>query len=416
MMVIGVPREVLTGERRVALIPERVAHLVKQGQKLLVESGAGSEAHFDDAAYVQAGAQVVPDPQVLYASSDLVVKVRAPAVNPDNGVDELALLHAGVLLVALLEPRVSPQRIGALAERGVTSFSLDTMPRTTRAQSMDVLSSMATVSGYRAALLGATRLGRFFPLLMTAAGTVTPAKVLVLGAGVAGLQAIATARRLGAVVQAFDTRPAVREQVESLGAAFLTLPLQVEQAQDEGGYARQLEEAAYAAERELLLEPVQGADVIITTAAIPGAKAPILITEEMVASMRAGSVIIDLSAAMGGNCACTVLGEQVMAHGVTIDGPVNLPATMPVHASQLFSRNLCNFVEHLLANGLKSGASDGAFAPNLEDEITRETCITHEGQIVHRLTREQWEAMNGAGTSFLNRAIVGAAVGEKGVY
>jgi NAD(P) transhydrogenase subunit alpha len=395
-MMIGVPKEVLAGERRVALIPERVAHLVKQGQKVLVESGAGAEAFFDDDAYARAGAQIVPDARAVYAGSDLVVKVRAPAVNPATDVDEITLLREGLLLVALLEPLTSPQRSAAIAQARVTSFSMDVMPRITRAQSMDVLSSMATVAGYRAALLGASQIGKFFPLLMTAAGTITPAKVLVLGAGVAGLQAIATARRLGAVVQAFDTRPAVREQVESLGATFLTLPLQVEHAQDSGGYARQLNEADSNAERDLLADPVRMADVIITTAAIPGARAPILITEEMVASMHAGSVIVDLSAATGGNCACTVPGQRVVAHGVVIEGPTNLPATMPVHASQLFSRNLCNFVEHLLANGLKPGAMDGGFELNLEDEITRETCITHDGHIVHRVARERWEALEGA--------------------
>jgi H+-translocating NAD(P) transhydrogenase subunit alpha len=396
IMVIGVPKEVLAGERRVALIPERVAYLVKQGRKVLVESGAGAEAFFDDAAYARAGAQVVPDARAVYAGSDLVVKVRAPAVNPATAVDEITLLREGLILVALLDPLNFPQRAGAIAQARVTSFSMDAMPRTTRAQSMDVLSSMATVAGYRAALLGASQIGKFFPLLMTAAGTVTPAKVLILGAGVAGLQAIATARRLGAVVQAFDTRPAVREQVESLGATFLTLALQVEHAQDAGGYARQLDEADSNAERDLLAEPVRLADVIITTAAIPGARAPILITEEMVASMHAGSVIVDLSAATGGNCACTVPGQQVIVHGVVIEGPINLPATMPVHASQLFSRNLCNFVEHLLANGVKPGAMDGGFDLNLEDEITRETCITYDGRILHRIARERLEALEGA--------------------
>lgn len=302
------------------------------------------------------------------------------------------------MLVALLDPLNTSARMHQLAQRRITGFSLDTIPRITRAQGMDVLSSMATVAGYKAGLLGASHLGKFFPLLMTAAGTVTPAKVLVLGAGVAGLQAIATARRLGAVVTAFDTRPAVREQVESLGATFLTLPLEVEHAQDAGGYARQLDESAYRKEQELLAEPVRLSDVIVTTAAIPGARAPILITEEMVKSMRHGSVIVDLSGNTGGNCALTEAGQCVVRHGVTIDAPANLAAAMPVHASQLFARNLTNFVDHLLTNGLKPGA-DGKLEVNLEDEIVRGTCITNGGQIVHRATRERWEALEGSGNA-----------------
>jgi len=395
-MLIGVPKEILSGERRVALNPERVAYLVGKGHKVLVEAGAGSEAFFDDGAYTQAGAQLAPDAQALYTQADLVVKVRAPGVNPATRVDELTLLREGSMLVGLLEPLASPARVGDLAARKVTSFSLDALPRITRAQSMDVLSSMATIAGYRAALIGASQLPKFFPLLMTAAGTITPAKVLVLGAGVAGLQAIATARRLGAVVQAFDTRPVVREQVESLGATFLTLPLEVEHAQDAGGYARQLEEEAYAAERKLLADPVRLADVVITTAAIPGAKAPVLITEEMVASMRAGSVIVDLSAATGGNCALTVLGQQVVAHGVIVEAPANLAASMPLHASQLFARNMTTFVDHLLAQGVKAGAIEGAYDLSLDDEIVRSTCITHEGRILHKVARERWEALEGA--------------------
>ena len=395
-MVIGVPQEILAGERRVALVPERVAYLVGLGHAVLVQVGAGAEAYFDDAAYAQAGAEVVPDPQTLYARTELVLKVRAPAINPADQVDELTLLREGTLLVALLDPLTAVRRMEQLAKQHITSFSLDAMPRITRAQGMDVLSSMATIAGYRAALMGAMLLSKFFPLLMTAAGTVTPARVLILGAGVAGLQAIATARRLGAVVQAFDTRPLVKEQVESLGATFLTLPLAVEQAEDAAGYGRRLEEAAYARERELLSEPVRQADVIITTATIPGAPAPVLITEDMVMSMRPGSVIVDLAATAGGNCALSVPGQQVVAHGVIIEAPTNLPATMPLHASQLFARNLSAFVTHLLANGLKTAAKPGTFEINMDDEIVRETCITHAGSIRHRATRERWEAQEGA--------------------
>ncbi len=394
-MVIGIPREILAEERRVALLPERVGYLVKKGHTLLVQSGAGSGAYADDGAYTQAGAQIAADAKDLYARADLVLKVRAPGVSPVDGVDELILLREGSALVALLEPLTSPSRMNALASRNIACFSLESMPRITRAQSMDVLSSMATVAGYRAALLGASHLAKFFPLLMTAAGTVTPAKVLVLGAGVAGLQAIATARRLGAVVQAFDTRPVVREQVESLGATFLTLPLEVEHAQDAGGYARQLDESAYRREQELLADPVRTADVVITTAAIPGARAPILITREMVASMRPGSVIVDLSAITGGNCALTEPGMQIVAHGVTIDAPINLPASMSIHASQLFGRNLSTYVEHLLANGLKLGEGGGALEVDLDDEIVRSTCIACGGKIVHRATLERLNAAEG---------------------
>ncbi len=394
-MLIGIPKEILADERRVALLPERVGYLVKKGHALHVESGAGMAAFADDGAYTQVGATIARDAKDLYARADLVLKVRAPGINPADGVDEISLLRGGSALVALLEPLTSPARMKQLAARDVTAFSLESMPRITRAQSMDVLSSMATVAGYRAALLGASHLAKFFPLLMTAAGTVTPAKVLILGAGVAGLQAIATARRLGAVVQAFDTRPVVREQVESLGATFLTIPMEVEHAQDAGGYARQLDESAYRKEQDLLAEPLRAADVVITTAAIPGARAPILITAEMVANMRPGSVIIDLSAGTGGNCALTELGKCIVAHGVTIDAPANMPATMPVHASQLFGRNVCTYLEHLLANGLKQGNAGAALEVSLEDEIVRSTCITHGGIVVHRATKDRLDAVEG---------------------
>jgi NAD(P) transhydrogenase subunit alpha len=391
-MIIGVPREVTAGETRVALVPERVAFLVGKGHEVLVQAGAGEAATFADDAYNRAGAHIMPDARSLYARADLVIKVRAPAGMLE---DEVSLLRDGSVLIALLEPLVAPQRMAQLAARQVTSFSLEAVPRITRAQSMDVLSSMATVAGYKAALVAAVDLGKFFPLLMTAAGTVTPAKVLILGAGVAGLQAIATARRLGAVVQAFDTRPQVREQVESLGATFLTLQLAVDRAEDAGGYARTLAADTHAAELALLAAPVAGADVVITTAAVPGARAPILITEEMVAAMRPGSVIVDLSAATGGNCALSVPGERVVVHDVVIEAPLNLPASMPVHASQLFARNATEFIMHLIAHGLKAGAQPGALAVNTEDEIARATCITAGGSIVHPATRERWQALEG---------------------
>lgn len=393
-MEIGIPREILAGENRVALIPEHAVRLAEAGQHVLVESGAGG-LYFGDDAYAQVGAEIVPDPATLYQRAALVLKVRTPAVNPANGADEIDLLRAGTLLVALLDPLADPARMRRLAERGVTAFSLDAIPRITRAQGMDVLSSMSTIAGYRAALLGAALLGRFFPLLMTAAGTVAPARVLVLGAGVAGLQAIATARRLGAVVQAFDTRPAAGEQVESLGATFLSLPLGEENTQDRGGYARQLAEETYARERDLLREPLRAADVVISTAMLPGARAPILITGDMVATMRPGSVIVDVAAVAGGNCELTSPGQRVVAHGVFIDGPTNLPATMPIHASQLYSRNLLAFVTHLLAHVHRPTDTDGATDIDLDDEIVRATCITYAGEIVHAATRERYEAQRG---------------------
>jgi H+-translocating NAD(P) transhydrogenase subunit alpha len=392
-MKIGVPKEIMAGEHRVALVPESAARLVAAGHHVLVETGAGAHAYIDDLAY--AGAQVVPDPHTLYAHAELVLKVRAPARHPTHDYDEIALLREGTLLIALLQPLAAPERMRRLAARGVTSFSLDALPRITRAQGMDALSSMSTVAGYRAALLGATLLGRFFPLLMTAAGTVTPARVLVLGAGVAGLQAIATARRLGAIVQAFDTRVVVREQVQSLGASFLSMPLQ-QTAADAGGYARELSEDNYARERELLRDAVREADVVITTAMIPGARAPVLLSAEMVAAMRPGSVIVDLAAEAGGNCALTEPGQHVVAHDVIIEGPLNLPATMPVDASRLYSRNLLAFVTHLLAHGVVIDEQTGSRQLNLDDEIVRSTCITHAGQILHRATLERCVAAKGA--------------------
>ena len=391
-MKIGVPKEIMAGEQRVALVPESAARLVAAGHHVLVETGAGAHAYIDDLAY--AGAQVVPDPHTLYARAELVLKVRAPARHPTRDYDEIALLRKGTLLIALLQPLSAPERMRRLAARGVTSFSLDVLPRITRAQGMDALSSMSTVAGYRAALLGATLLGKFFPLLMTAAGTVTPARVLVLGAGVAGLQAIATARRLGAIVQAFDTRAVVREQVQSLGASFLSMPLQ-ETAADAGGYAHELSEESYARERELLRDAVREADVVITTAMIPGARAPVLLSAEMVAAMRPGSVIVDLAAEAGGNCALTEPGQRVVAHGVIIEGPLNLPATMPVDASRLYSRNLLAFVAHLLAHGVVIDEQTGSRQLNLDDEIVRSTCITHAGQILHRATLERCVAAKG---------------------
>jgi NAD(P) transhydrogenase subunit alpha len=362
-MIVGVPKESAVGERRVALVPDSVARLGEAGVQIVVERGAGAEASFLDEAYEEAGARLVAD---SLGEADLVCKVQRPSD------EEVGRLREGSVLVALLQPLFNADLVRALADRRVTAFSMDSIPRVTRAQPMDALSSQSTVAGYKAVLLAATHLGKFFPMLTTAAGTIAPARVLVLGAGVAGLQAIATARRLGAVVSAFDVRPVVKEQVESLGAAFLELD--VEGAEGVGGYAVALSADQHAREQELIARHAQGSDAVITTALVPGQKAPVLITEEAVAAMRPGSVIVDLAAEAGGNCAVTEPGETVVRDGVTVIGETNLPSTMPIHASQMYSRNVLALVSHLLA--------DGELALDFDDEITRETCVTHEGRIL----------------------------------
>lgn len=376
-MHLAVVRETANGERRVALVPETVARLVVQEHLVAVEAGAGAGALVPDDAFQSAGARLIPDASQLLAWADLVLTVQGLAE------DRQAALRPGTLVVGLLQPLIHPARILQLAEQGVTAFSVDLLPRISRAQSMDALSAMSTVSGYRAALAGAFWSERFFPLMMTAAGTVPPARVLVLGAGVAGLQAVATARRLGAVVQAFDTRPAVKEQVESLGATFLTLPLP-EGGESQGGYARRLAADEEALEQAVLAEPVALADVVITTALVPGARSPLLITAEMVASMHPGAVIMDLAAETGGNCALTVPGERRVDHGVTIDGTLNLAAQMPLAASQFYSRNLFAFVTHLLAH-----LSDNQAGPDLSDDILAATCVTQGGSVLHQPTRDK---------------------------
>lgn len=372
----AVPRERTSGERRVALSPEMVARLAARQHAIGVEIGAGLEAQIPDAAYSAAGAELL-GPEELNAKGDVVLRVQSP-----RG-DEIEALRPNSILIGLLQPLSVPESMAEIAGREVTAFSLDLMPRITRAQSMDVLSSMSTVAGYRAAITGAMLCERFFPLLMTAAGTITPARVLVLGAGVAGLQAVATAKRLGAVVQAFDTRPAVKEQVESLGASFLTLPLP-EGGEGQGGYARRLAEDEEALERAVLAEPVQKADVVITTAMVPGARAPMLIDDAMLASMHAGAVIMDLAAETGGNCSQTIAGQRAIVQGVIVDGTLNVPSQMPLPASQLYARNAITFIEHLLAH---IGPEDRV--PDLEDEILKATCVTHGGRVVHARTLER---------------------------
>lgn len=379
-MIIGVMREWAPGERRVAIVPESVSRLAKTGHRILVQAGAGENAYIPDSAYQEAGAEVVATARELVSRCDIICRVRAPQWDREGEV--LDSIRPGTVLIGVLQPLVEPPAyFSAWAQRGVTTFSLDAMPRISRAQSMDVLSSMSTIAGYRAVVMAAERLGKFFPLLMTAAGTIPPAKVLVLGAGVAGLQAVATAHRLGAVVQAFDTRAVVREQVESLGASFLTLEVQAAQTRD--GYAQALAEDVHAQELKLLAGPVAAADVVITTALIPGQRAPILVTRTMIEAMRPGSVIVDLAAEAGGNVEGGQAGETVVVNGVSIMAPLNVPSQLPLNASQLFSRNLTTFLQHLEKMGLRIEDEPRRCEIAMDDEIVRRTVITHNREIVH---------------------------------
>jgi NAD(P) transhydrogenase subunit alpha len=360
-MRIGVPTETAAGERRVALVPEVVGKLVPAGFEVLVQRGAGEAASFPDAAYEEAGARLVDD----WADSEAVVKVQKPSE------EEAGRLRDGQVLIGFLQPLTDEEGIARLAKGGVIAFAMESIPRITRAQAMDALSSQATVSGYKATLLAAERLPRFFPMLMTAAGTVTPAKALVLGAGVAGLQAIATARRLGAVVTGFDVRPVVREQIESLGANWLDLGIVGEET--EGGYAQELSEEQQRQQQDELERRMPEFDVVITTALIPGRPAPRLIPASAVAAMRPGSVIVDLAAEAGGNCELTEPGEEVVREGVTIVGFTNLPSTMPYHASQLYARNVSALLHHL--------APEGELVLDFEDEITAGACVTRKEEV-----------------------------------
>jgi NAD(P) transhydrogenase subunit alpha len=368
-MNVSVPKERATGERRVALVPEVVERLAKQDVQVTVEAGAGDGAHQPDAAYQQAGATLGDG-----WSGQVVAKVAPPTA------EEIGKLTRGSVLVGFLQPLTATDTVRGLAEAGVTSFAMEAIPRITRAQSMDALSSQATVGGYRAALIAAQELPRFFPMLTTAAGTVRPAKVLVLGAGVAGLQAIATARRLGAIVQAFDVRSAVKEQIESLGARFLELDMGLEDAEAAGGYARQLTDEEQQKQRELLAEEIGKMDAVISTAAVPGRPAPLLVTEQAVKNMSPGSVIVDLAAETGGNCELTEPGQTVVKEDVTIVGPLNLASTMPDHASSLYARNVQSLLELMV--------KEGELALDFEDEIIKGACITRDGEIVHEGARQ----------------------------
>jgi NAD(P) transhydrogenase subunit alpha len=366
-MIIGIPKETHPGERRVALVPSMVARLVKQGFEIIVESGAGSTAHFSDEAYIEAGARIGDSAAALGA--DLVTRVQPPTD------DEIAQMKPGAAVLGFLAPLDKPERIAALAERGVTAFAMELVPRITRAQRLDALSAMSAVGGYVAVLQSAVSLPKFFPLLTTAAGTLRPAKVLVLGAGVAGLQAIATARRLGAEVSGYDIRPAAAEEVRSLGAKFVELELDTADSATAGGYAKQLDEDRQKRQIELLGEVIAVSDVVISTALIPGRPAPLLISETAVKNMAAGSVIMDMAAANGGNCALTEPGETVVREGVTIHGPLNLPAEMPIHASQMYARTITAAIDELVA--------DGALNLDMDDEIVAGCCCTHDGAVVH---------------------------------
>ena len=379
-MKIGVIKETYPGEQRVALVPSVLPSLTKGGMEVVVESKAGEASGYPDAAYTEKGATIAESRDQVFEMSDFVLQVRLLGANPDEGKADVQKFRKGQMLVGMAEALSNPQSVQDLAIQGVTAFALELMPRITRAQSMDILSSMGTVAGYKAVLMAANTLPKMFPMLMTAAGTVTPAKVLIIGAGVAGLQAISVARRLGASVEAYDIRPAVKEQILSLGAKFVELPLETGDAEDKGGYAKAQDEAFYQKQRELLGKVIASSDVVISTAAVPGKKAPVLITKEMVAGMAPGSVIVDLAAERGGNCELTKPGETIVAHGVTIQGPENLSSTIPYHASQMYAKNVATFLLHLVKKG--------ELTLDMEDEITKETMMTKNGEVVQPRIRE----------------------------
>lgn len=384
-MIAGILKESFPGEKRVALIPADIPGLGKAGFEVVLEAGAGIQAGFPDETYREKGARIAEKRGDVFASSDVILMVRGAGANPQAALSDIQLMKEGQIVIGLLDPFSTPELFQELAKRGVSTFAMELIPRITRAQSMDSLSSMATITGYKAVLLAAEELPRMFPMLMTASGTIVPARVFVVGAGVAGLQAIATSRRLGAIVQAYDIRPASREQVLSLGAKFVEMELETGKTEDKGGYAKAMDEEFYRKQREMMSRVVSESDVVITTAAVPGKKAPILVTEEMVKRMKPGSVIVDVAAERGGNCELTETGKTIKKHGVTISGPVNLPATVPYHASQMYSKNVSNFLSLLV--------KDGELTIDLEDEILRETLITREGEIVNARIRDAGSPM-----------------------
>ncbi|MCZ2200679.1 Re/Si-specific NAD(P)(+) transhydrogenase subunit alpha [Cylindrospermopsis raciborskii] len=382
-MKIAVAKEIEVSERRVSLVPDIVAKLVKQGLEISVETGAGEKAYFSDADYEAAGAKIITDAAVLWGEADILLKVSPPQERED-GREEIDLLKPGAVLLSFLNPLGNPEIARKLAQRQITAFSMELIPRTTRAQSMDALSSQASIAGYKTVLLAAAALPKYFPMLTTAAGTIAPAKVFVMGAGVAGLQAIATARRLGALVEAFDIRPAVKEEVQSLGAKFVEIKL-TEETTAAGGYAKEISEDSKKRTQEVVAEHVKHSDIVITTAQVPGRKAPILVTEDMVKGMKPGSVIVDLAAEQGGNCACTAPGKDIVYQGVTIIGPINLPSSMPVHASQLYSKNVTALMQLVV--------KDKALNVNFADDIVDAACITHNGEIRNQRIKDALQAV-----------------------
>jgi len=379
-VIVGVPKETYPGERRVALTPAVVPLLAKAGLEVVLEAGAGERAGYPDAQYQEKGAKVLSERGAVFAQSDIVAQVLCHGANDKTGANDLSLMRRGQVLIGFLRPLGSPESVQQVAKTGVSAYAVELMPRITRAQSMDALSSMASIAGYKAVVVVADELPRIFPMMTTAAGTITPSRILVIGAGVAGLQAIATAKRLGAVVSAYDVRPAVKEQIQSLGGRFVELPLETANTQDAGGYAKAQDEAFYAKQRELLGNVIAESDAVITTAAVPGKKAPVLVTEAMVKRMPPGSVILDLAAERGGNCELTRPGERIVVHGVTIIGPINLASGAPYHASQMYAKNLTTFLQNLV--------KDGKVRPPESDEIIRDTLLTQGGEVVNARVRE----------------------------
>lgn len=379
-MIVGVPKESYPGERRVALVPAAIPQLTKAKLEIVIEAGAGAEAGYPDAAYTEKGAKILGSRAEVFKTADIIFQVLCYGSNDRTGKADLPLLRRGQFLIGFLRPLGSAQTLQEIGATGATSFAVEMMPRTTRAQSMDALSSMATICGYKAVLIAGEELPRVFPMLTTAAGTITPARVFVIGAGVAGLQAISTARRLGAVASAYDMRPASKEQVQSLGGRFVELPIEAKDAQDASGYGKAQDESFYAKQRELLGKVVAESDVVITAAVIPGKKSPILVTKEMVARMSPGSVIVDLAAERGGNCEVTKPEEKIVVNGVTIIGWINLASTVPYHASQMYSRNLTTFLLNMV--------KDGNVQLNMQDDIVAGTLITQGGEIVNGRIRE----------------------------
>jgi NAD(P) transhydrogenase subunit alpha len=379
-MIVGTVKETYPGERRVALTPHVIGSLTKAGLEVVVESGAGDEAGYPDSAFTEKGARIAPSRAEVFQGADIILQVRGYGANPEQGRADLDLLKKGQVVVAAFEPLTAAEEVKATAEKGATLFALELVPRITRAQSMDILSSMATIAGYKAVIIASDHLPKMFPMMMTAAGTIKPAKVFVIGAGVAGLQAIASSKRMGAQVFGYDIRPAVKEQVESLGAKFVEMELDAAAAEDKGGYAKAMGEDFYKKQRELMTKVVAEQDVVISTAAVPGKKAPILITADMVKGMQPGSVIVDLAAERGGNCELTKPGEVVVEHGVTILGPVNIPATIPFHASQMFAKNIVTFLLNMV--------KEGKLELDAGDEVVEESMVTRNGEITNPRVRE----------------------------